>query len=78
VSCARVNRILCTPMLVLMTRRRACRGNTVDAMSHAVDGAEVVLFGVSLMYKESANCRLEANYAHQQEKDMIPLVRCAL
>ena len=23
--------------------------------------------------KESANCRLEANYAHQQELDMIPL-----
>ena len=24
--------------------------------------------------KESANCRLEANYAHQQELDMIPLM----
>ena len=24
--------------------------------------------------KESANCRLEANYAHQQEKEMIPLM----
>ena len=24
--------------------------------------------------KESGNCRLEANYAHQQELDMIPLL----
>ena len=32
-----------------------------------------MLYGVSLAYKESSNCRLEANYAHQQELDMIPL-----
>ena len=31
------------------------------------------LYTVSLAYKESANCRLEANYAMQQEVDMIPL-----
>ena len=29
---------------------------------------------MSLAYKESANCRLEANYALQQELDMIPLM----
>ena len=33
-----------------------------------------MLYGVSRAYKESANCRLEANYAHQQELDMIPLM----
>ena len=38
-----------------------------DAMSNAVEGAEVILYGVSKRYKESANCRLEANYGHQQE-----------
>ena len=43
-------------------------------MSEAVEGAEVVLYGVSLKYKESANCRLEANYAFQREVDMIPLM----
>jgi hypothetical protein len=83
-------------------------GSTVDAMSDAIEGADVMLYGVSLKYKESANvrishsciscllrscsagqalrltvrvcpahwlhqCRLEANYAHQQELDMIPL-----
>ena len=80
----------------------------MDAMSDAIEGASVMLYGVSLAYKESANvraasrgvlheligpcpiyrgclfncvlawplyqCRLEANYAHQQELDMIPLM----
>ena len=46
----------------------------MDAMSDAIEGAAVMLYGVSLAYKESANCRLEANYAHQQELDMIPLM----
>ena len=32
----------------------------MDAMSDAIDYAAVVLYGVSLAYKESANCRLEA------------------
>ena len=77
-------------------------------MSDAIEGADVMLYGVSLAYKESANvsglsnreriwyslsgccssrtytdaavvacilqCRMEANYAHQQELDMIPLL----
>ena len=33
------------------------KGSVMDAMSEAVEGAEVMLFGVSLAYKESANCR---------------------
>ena len=41
-----------------------CSG--VRRMSDAVEGAEVMLYGVSRGYKESANCRLEANYGHQQ------------
>ena len=84
-------------------------GSTVDAMSDAIEGADVMIYGVSLAYKESANvsafsnvrvsgslprccsscmslcsdavvvacilqCRMEANYAHQQELDMIPLM----
>ena len=42
--------------------------------SDAIEGADVMLYGVSLAYKESSNCRLEANYAYQQELDMIPLM----
>ena len=41
--------------------------------SDAIEGADVMLYGVSLAYKESSNCRLEANYAHQQELDMYAL-----
>ena len=37
------------------------KGSTVDAMSDAIEGAEVMLYGVSLEYKESANCRMELN-----------------
>ena len=33
------------------------KGSVMDAMSEAVDGAAVMLYGVSLNYKESANCR---------------------
>ena len=102
----------------LFTFRTVCRP---AQMSDAIDCAEVMLYGVSLAYKESANvscsvvgsacrrvdrsavclslfcalcpgtcssqltcdsrvsiwprqCRLEANYGHQQELDMIPLM----
>ena len=34
----------------------------MDAMSDAIEGADVMLYGVSLAYKESANCRLEASW----------------
>ena len=37
------------------------KGSTMDAMSDAIEGADVMLYGVSLQYKESANCRLEAS-----------------
>ena len=37
------------------------KGSTMDAMSEAIEGADVMLYGVSLAYKESANCRLEAS-----------------
>ena len=46
----------------------------MDRMSEAVEDAIVILYGVSRAYKESANCRLEAQYAFQQQVDMIPLM----
>ena len=48
-------------------------GSIMDAMSAAVEGADVMLLGVSRLYKESANCRLEANYGMQEKRDMVPL-----
>jgi len=45
--------------------------------SDAIEGADVMLYGVALAYKESANCRLEANYVHQQELDMMQALMMA-
>ena len=50
------------------------QGSTVEAMSAAVEDCAVMCYGISQAYKESTNCRMEAQYAHQQEKDMVPLM----
>ena len=50
------------------------QGSTVEAMSSAVEGAAVMRYAISQAYKESANCRLEAQYAYQQQLDMVPLM----
>ena len=50
------------------------QGSTVEVMSAAVEDAAVMCYGISQAYKESANCRLEAQYAYQQQKEMIPLM----
>jgi hypothetical protein len=44
--------------VVLQLISLKCAGSLIDSMGEAVDGAEVVLYGVSEAYKESANCRL--------------------
>ena len=50
------------------------QGSTVEAMADAVEGAAVMCYAISQAYKESANCRLEAQYAYQQQLDMVPLM----
>eukprot|EP01048_Picozoa_sp_COSAG05_P004418 COSAG05_NODE_237_length_13170_cov_25.700558_5_plen_1165_part_00 len=50
------------------------QGSTVEVMADAVEDAAVMCYGVSRAYKESANCRLEAQYAYQQQKEMVPLM----
>ena len=47
------------------------QGSTVEAMSEAVEDAAVMCYGISQAYKESTNCRLEAQYAFQQDLDMV-------
>ena len=42
-------------------------------MALAVEGSEVMLIGVSRAYKESSNCRMEAQYGLQKKKALIPL-----
>lgn len=48
-------------------------GSTVDTMAKAVEGADIVLICYSKKYKESPNCRAEAEYAFQLKKTIIPL-----
>ena len=38
-----------------------CTGSTMDAMSDAIDSAEVMLYTVSIAYKESANVSKHAS-----------------
>ena len=38
------------------------------------EDAAVVCYGISAAYKESVNCRMEAQYAFQQQTDMVPLM----
>ena len=40
-------------------------GSTLEAMAKAVENASVVLIGVSQKYKDSPNCRSEAEYTYQ-------------
>ena len=49
-------------------------GSTLEAMAKAVENASVILVCVSQRYKESPNCRSEAEYAYQLRKDIIPLM----
>ena len=51
------------------------KGSTMDAMSDAIEGADVMLYGVSLRYKESANCRMEANVRQVHAPTVRPCVR---
>ena len=50
------------------------QGSTVEAMADAVEDAAVMCYGISKAYKESTNCRMEAQYAYQQQVDMVPLM----
>jgi len=49
-------------------------GSTLAAMADAVEGSVVVCVALSEKYKNSANCRLEGEYAQQQRKLIVPLM----
>ncbi len=61
VSIQRMNESLISRGFVTWFDLTNMKGSTMDAMSDAIEGADVMLYGVSLPYKESANCRLEAS-----------------
>mgnify|MGYP002788153319 CR=1 FL=1 len=43
-------------------------------MSTAIENSECVLVCMSQKYKDSPNCRLEAEYIFQTKKPFIPLI----
>lgn len=49
------------------------QGSTLQAMASAVEKADIVLMCYSFKYKNSDNCRAEAEYAFQLKKKIIPL-----
>ncbi|GFR88272.1 hypothetical protein ElyMa_002513400 [Elysia marginata] len=49
-------------------------GSTLEAMAQAVENSAVVLVCMSERYKQSPNCRTEAEYMFQLRKDYIPLM----
>jgi len=50
-------------------------GSILDRMSDAIENAEVVLFGVSQLYKESANCKSREQREHARHQRFVP-ARC--
>lgn len=49
-------------------------GSTLEAMASAVEGAAAIVYTLGSAYKNSANCRLEAEYAAQLRRPMIPIM----
>ncbi|XP_013385107.1 uncharacterized protein LOC106155047 [Lingula anatina] len=49
-------------------------GSTLQAMAEAVENAAVVLICMSDRYKDSPNCRTEAEYSFKLNKDIVPLM----
>ncbi|XP_019613750.1 PREDICTED: uncharacterized protein LOC109461788 [Branchiostoma belcheri] len=49
-------------------------GSTLQAMAEAVENSAVVLICMSQKYKESPNCRTEAEYTFQLRKQIVPLM----
>ena len=49
-------------------------GSTLETMAKAVEDAECFVMAVSDAYKNSPNCRAEAEYAFQQHKFIVPIM----
>jgi len=49
-------------------------GSPMDAMAHAIENSQYVLVCMSDAYKQSPCCQLEANYAFERRRPLIPLV----
>ncbi|CAF1503259.1 unnamed protein product, partial [Didymodactylos carnosus] len=48
--------------------------NLLDAMAQAIEQATVIIMCITEKYKDSPSCRLEAEYAIQKNKKIVPLI----
>jgi hypothetical protein len=49
-------------------------GSTLEAMASAVEGSTIVCICATRKYKNSPNCRAEAEYAYKLRRNVIPLI----
>ncbi|CAF2603423.1 unnamed protein product [Rotaria sp. Silwood2] len=54
--------------------RENMHGSPMDAMAHAIESCQYVLVCMSEEYKQSPCCQLEAQYAFQKRRPLIPLI----
>jgi len=50
------------------------RGSTLEAMATAVESCAVVVVAISAKYKQSAHCRMEAEFAMMKRKPVVPVI----
>jgi hypothetical protein len=61
---------------LLVTGRPFLTSMLCVQMAFAVEGAAVMLVGLSRAYKESTNCRMEAQYGMQKRRPVRPRICC--
>ena len=49
-------------------------GSSIDAMASGIEASSCVLICMTEKYKESNNCRMEAEYVMQKKKPFVPLI----
>lgn len=49
-------------------------GSSLESMANAIENSFVVMMCMTENYKQSSNCRAEAEYAFQLNKPIIPLI----
>ena len=52
----------------------AISGSSLESMSNAIENSFCVLMCMTEKYKQSSNCRAEAEYAFQLNKPIVPLI----
>jgi hypothetical protein len=49
-------------------------GSSLESMAKAIEQSQCVIIGMTENYKQSTNCRAEAEYAFQLNRKIVPLI----